>query len=150
MLVFETPKTGLLTVLLRTHNHTLSTQPLRLQTSTHIERVHGCKAWFLAAQHRETYKATSSWHSVWTMIAHMAMEFKLRFLALVWHGSLQWCSVRECMEGTARFENNVRCTIDMPTFMPPKPTRPRNKRTSANLAKRRNQDHPGPFYILSP
>jgi len=27
------------------------------------------------------------------------------------------------MEGTVRFENNVRRTIDMPTFMPPKPTR---------------------------
>jgi len=27
------------------------------------------------------------------------------------------------MEGTGRFENNVRCTINMPTFMPPKPTR---------------------------
>ena len=39
----------------------------------------------MSAQHRETYKATSSWHR----------EFKLRFLALVWHGSLQWCSVRE-------------------------------------------------------
>ena len=26
-------------------------------------------------------------------------------------------------EGTVRFENNVRCIIDMPTFMPPKPTR---------------------------
>ena len=48
MIVFETPKTGLLTVLLRIQNHMLSTQPLRLQTSTHIDRVHGCKAWFLA------------------------------------------------------------------------------------------------------
>jgi len=27
------------------------------------------------------------------------------------------------MEGTVRFENNGRCTIDMPTFIPPKPTR---------------------------
>jgi len=25
------------------------------------------------------------------------------------------------MEGTVRFENNVKCTIDMPTFMPPSP-----------------------------
>ena len=137
MLVFEAPKTGLLKVLLRTQNHMLSTQLLRLQASTHIERVHGCKAWFLAkrsllfwtclrsmsAQHHETYKATSSWHSVWTMIAHMAMEFRLRFLAVVWHGSLHWGSVREYLEGAVRFENNVRCTMDMPTIMPPKPTR---------------------------
>ena len=77
----------------------------------------------MSAQHHETYKATPSWHSVWTMIAHMAMEFRLRFLALVWHGSLQCGSVREYMEGTVRFENNVRCTMDMPAIMPPKPTR---------------------------
>ena len=50
MLVFEAPKTGLLKVLLRTQNHMLSTQLLRLQASTHIERVHGCKAWFLAKE----------------------------------------------------------------------------------------------------
>ena len=107
----------------------------------------------MSAQHHETYKATSSWHSVWSMIAHMAMEFKPRFLALVWHGSLQWCSVREYMEGTVRFENNVRCTIDMPTFMPPKPTRngPGTKELFiANLAKRRNQDHPGPVLYSLP
>ena len=36
----------------------------------------------MSAQHRETYKA-SFWHSVWTMIVHMAMEFKFRFMALV-------------------------------------------------------------------
>ena len=33
-------------------------------------------------------------HSVWTMIAHVAMEFRRIFLALVWHGSLQCGSVR--------------------------------------------------------
>ena len=33
-------------------------------------------------------------HSVWTMIAHAAMEFRRIFLALVWHGSLQCGSVR--------------------------------------------------------
>ena len=33
-------------------------------------------------------------HSVWTMIAHVALEFRRIFLALLWHGSLQWGSVR--------------------------------------------------------
>ena len=49
----------------------------------------------MSAQHRETYKATSSQHSVWIMIAQMAMESRLTFLALVWHGSMQRGSVRE-------------------------------------------------------
>ena len=50
MLVFETPKTGLLRVSLRTHNHMLSTQLYHecRHTHTHRERAHGCKAWFLA------------------------------------------------------------------------------------------------------
>ena len=154
MLVFETPKTGLLTVLLRTHNHMLSTQPLRLQTSTHTERVHGCKAWFLAKRslifwtccvqcRRNTARHTRQ-HHLGTVSGPWAMEFKLRFLALVWHGSLQWCSVRE-------FENNVRCTIDMPTFMPPKPTRngPGTKellQTLQNEGTRTTQDR----FIFSP
>ena len=62
----------------------------------------------MSAQHGETHKATTSWHSVWTMLAHVAKEFRLT-------------SMYE--EGTVSFENNVRSPIDMPTFMPPKPTR---------------------------
>ena len=77
----------------------------------------------MSAQYRETYKATSSWHSIWTMIVFLAMEFKFRFLALVWHGSLQWYSVHEYMEDMTRLKNNARYTIDMPIFMFPKSIR---------------------------
>ena len=127
MFVFETPKTGLLKVSLRTQNHMLSTQLPRVQAYTHregpwMQGMVSCKKKppfldllrSMSAQHGEIYKATSSWHSVWTMIAHVAMEFRLIFLALVWHGSLQWGSVRGY---------KGRCIIDMPTFIPPKPTR---------------------------
>ena len=40
-------------------------------------------------------------HSVWTMIAHAAMEFRRIFLALVWHGSLQ-CGSARGYKGRAR------------------------------------------------
>ena len=57
----------------------------------------------------------------------------------------------EYMEGTVRFENNVRCTKDMPTFMPPKPTRngPGTKellQTLQNEGTRTTQDR----FIFSP
>ena len=31
----------------------------------------------MSAQHGGTYKATSSWHGVWTTFAHLATEFRL-------------------------------------------------------------------------
>ena len=73
MLVFETPKTGLLKVSLRTHNDMLSTQLPRVQAYTHTQRegpwMQGmvfCKKKppfldllrSMSAQHGETYKAT--------------------------------------------------------------------------------------------
>ena len=81
----------------------------------------------MSAQHGETYRATWSWHSVWTMFGHLATEFRLIFLALVWHGSLQWGSLCECLKksplqkkepGTPR---NVSCSSpigrsDVPGF----------------------------------
>ena len=48
----------------------------------------------MSAQHVETYKATSSWHSVWTMIAHVAMEFRLIFLALF---DMEACTEVRCV-----------------------------------------------------
>ena len=95
MLVFETPKTGLLKVSLRTHNHILSTQLPRVQAYTHTERGS------MDARHGFLQKEASFFgpvtfnvgaarrdiqgniHSVWTMIAHAAMEFRRIFLALV-------------------------------------------------------------------
>ena len=107
MLVFETPKTGLLKVSLRTHNHMLSTQLPQVQAYTHTERGsmdarHGCLqkeasffgpvAFNVGAARRDIQGNII--HSVWTMIAHVAMEFRRIFLALVWYGSLQCGSVR--------------------------------------------------------
>ena len=73
MLGFETPKTGLLKVSFRTHNHMLSTQLPRVQAYTHTQRegpwlqgMVSCKKKppfldllrSMSAQHGETYKAT--------------------------------------------------------------------------------------------
>ena len=80
MLVFETPKTGLLKVSLRTHNHMLSTQLPRAQAYTHRERegpwmqgMVSCKQTppfldllrSMSAQHGETYKATFTMSGPW-------------------------------------------------------------------------------------
>ena len=80
MLVFETPKTGLLKVSLRTHNHMLSTQLPRVQAYTHTQRegpwmqgMVSCKKKppfldllrSMSAQHGETYKATFTVSGPW-------------------------------------------------------------------------------------
>ena len=106
MLGFETPKTGLLKVSFRTQNHMLSTQLPRVQAYTHTERgsmdarhgflqkeasFFGPVAFNVGATRRDIQ---GNIHSVWTMIAHVALEFRRIFLALLWHGSLQWGSVR--------------------------------------------------------
>ena len=91
----------------------------------------------MSAQHCETYKATSSWHSVWIMVPHMASEFKLRFLALVWHGSMQWGWCVNIWRAREGLKIMLRCTISMATFMPPKPTRngPRTKEPLPTMQK---------------
>ena len=96
MLVFETPKTGLLKVSLRTHNHMLSTQLPRVQAYTHTEREGPWMQGFCFLQKEASFFGPVAFnvgatrrdiqgniHSVWTMIAHVAMEFRRIFLALV-------------------------------------------------------------------
>ena len=46
-----------------------------------------------SAQNRETYKATSSWHSVWTMIAHMAgngIQTQILGASLTWKPAMMF------------------------------------------------------------
>ena len=95
MLGLETPKTGLLKVSFRTHNHMLSTQLPRVQAYTHTERgsmdarhgflqkeasFFGPVAFNVGATRRDIQ---GNIHSVWTMIAHVALEFRRIFLALL-------------------------------------------------------------------
>ena len=97
MLVFETPKTGLLKVSLDTHNqYAINTATTSAGIHTHTQRegpwmqgMVSCKkkppfvgpvAFNVGATRRDIQ---GNIHSVWTMIAHVAMEFRRILLALV-------------------------------------------------------------------
>ena len=127
MLVFETPKTGLLQVSLRTHNHMLSTQLPRVQAYTHTERGS------MDARHGFLQKEASFFTCCVQCRRNTARHTRQHSQCLdhdcacgtgiqtnILGTSLTW---KPAMRFGARFENNVRCIIDMPTFMPPKPTR---------------------------
>ena len=93
MLVFETPKTGLLKVSLRTHNQMLSTQLPRVQAYTHTHTERGS----MDARRGFLQKEASFFGPVAFNVGAARRDIQGNIHS-VW-------------------------TIDMPTFMPPKPTR---------------------------